>query len=158
MHLRFITGKPQILRAWCRLAPAVAVFLAIGCAGEPKHPTWNNSTGAEQHERLMWKAMQANDWTNFERRLSATFIGVSADGQMLDRAGWLAYWKGAHVKDFSLGEVTVQPDGADMKVTYVSHFQGASNTPGGVRIVSIWQQVKTRWMLTASTLTPVQGN
>jgi hypothetical protein len=137
-------------------------FLAAGCAGEPKHPTWNNATGAEHHERLLWQAVRDKDWTSVERHLSATFVGVNADGQMLDRAGWLAYWKTAPAGDFSLGDMSVLPEGVDMKVAYVLHLQGnpkLTATPAsGFRVVSVWQQMKTRWILTATSITPIHNN
>lgn len=138
---------------------AVALCLfTIGCAGEPKHPTWNISTGAEQHERLIWKAIQEKDWADVERRISATFVGVTADGQMFDRAGWLQHWKSAQAGEFSLGEVQVQPEGPDMKVTYILYFPAADagTTPNaGLRVVSVWQQLKRGWMLSATTITPI---
>jgi hypothetical protein len=135
-------------------------ILASGCAGEPKHPTWKNATGAEQNERLMWQSIQGKDWINVESHLSATFVGVTADGRMFDRAGWLEQWKSADVREFSLGEVQVQPEGADMKVTYIFHFQASTvgqATPSGLRVVSIWQDVKSRWMLSAISITPIPG-
>jgi ketosteroid isomerase-like protein len=146
-----------------RILFALMAFVVMaGCAGEPKHPTWNNATGAEHHEQLLWQAVRDKDWANVERRLSATFVGVNADGQMLDRAGWLAYWKNAQAGDFSLGDVSVQPEGADMKVTYILHLQGIAKKTAapasGLRVVSVWQQVKTRWMLTTTSITPIQNN
>ena len=86
--------------------------LLVGCAGEPKHPTWSNATGAEQNERLMWQSIQKKDWLNVQSHLSPTFTGVMADGQMFDRAGWLQQWQGAQLGEFSLGEVEVHPEGA----------------------------------------------
>jgi hypothetical protein len=139
---------------------AIGLLLA-GCSGAPKHPTWSNATGAEQHERLMWQAIRDKDWDNFERRLSPTFIGVNADGQTFDRTGWLALWKGTQVKEVVLGDVLVQPEGADMKVAYVIHFQANSaglSEPAGLRVLSIWQHLKSGWMLTATSITPLRNN
>jgi Domain of unknown function (DUF4440) len=130
----------------------VCLPLLTGCAGSPKHPTWNNATGAEQHERLMWQAVRDKDWTNFERHLSPTFIGVTADGQLFDRSGWLEHWKSEPVTEFSLGELQVQPEGPEMKVTYIFHVQGSA---AGLRVVSVWQQVSRRWVLTATSITPI---
>ena len=155
---RFANTKNLRLLPLCSFVSFVVGFalLTAGCAGEPKHPTWNNATGAEQHERLMWKAIQEKDWANVERHLSPTFIGVEADGQMFDRAGWLQHWKSALAGEFSLGEVQVQPEGPDMKVTYIFHVQGNGPAPAaGLRVVSVWQQIKTRWTLTATSITPV---
>lgn len=163
MQLLAITKKRHLYALCSFVSFVVGLYLlAAGCAGEPKHPTWNNATGAEHHERLLWQAVRDKDWASVERRLSATFVGVNADGQMLDRAGWLAYWKSAQSGDFSLGDLSVQPEGADMKVTYIFHLQGiAKQTPArasGFRVVSVWQQVKTRWMLTTTSIIPIQNN
>jgi hypothetical protein len=135
-------------------------ILLSGCAGEPKHPSWNNATGAEQHERLLWKAIQDKDWVNVERRLSPMFVGVNAEGRMFDRAGWLELWKSAQVAEFSLGELEVQPEGPDMKVTYILSLpaSGKGPAPAGQRVVSVWQQLKTRWLLSATSITPIQNN
>lgn len=134
-------------------------ILLSGCAGEPKHPTWKNATGAEQHERLMWQSIQGKDWANVERHLSPTFVGVTADGKLFDKAGWLQLWKSSEVRESSLGEVQVQPEGVDMKVTYVFHVQTrpeALMPSSGLRAVSIWQDVKGRWVLSAISMTPIQ--
>ncbi|HET9184141.1 MAG TPA: nuclear transport factor 2 family protein [Candidatus Angelobacter sp.] len=134
----------------------VSVFL--GCAGPPKHPTWKNATGAEAHERLMWQAIRDRDWSNFERHLAPAFVGIEESGKAVNRSEWVQYWKSATVGDYSIGEVVVQPEGPDLVVTYVISF--ADPNPGSsqkVRILSVWQQVKSRLVLTASSITPV-GN
>jgi len=137
----------------------VLIVLAslAGCAGEPKHPTWKNATGAEQYERLMWQSIQGKDWVNVERSLSPTFVGVNAEGRMFDRAGWLELWKSAQVTEFSFGELQVQPEGPDMKVTYILSLPAAGKgpAPAGQRVVSVWQQLKTRWLLSATSITPI---
>jgi ketosteroid isomerase-like protein len=143
------------------LVPAV-LFLALlaGCAGPPKHPTWNNATGSEQHERLMWDAIKAQQWKDVESHLSPTFVGVDAAGKKYDRAGWLASWKSSGIGEFSLGEVTVDPAGTDMVVSYILNISG--NVSGSVaskqtlRVVSVWQQVKSGWIMTATSLTPIK--
>jgi hypothetical protein len=135
-------------------------FLLAGCAGEPKHATWKNATGAEQNERLMWQSIQGKDWINVESHLSATFVGVTADGRMFDRAGWLEQWKSVEVREFSLGEVQVQPEGTDMKVTYILHMPASPPGPlpsVGLRVVSIWQDIKSRWLLSVTSITPIKS-
>ncbi|HWF04387.1 MAG TPA: nuclear transport factor 2 family protein [Candidatus Angelobacter sp.] len=152
--------KSTFFAPLCSFVPFVVglCLLLSGCAGEPKHPTWTNSTGAEQHERLMWKAIQEKGWADFEHHLSATFVGVNAEGKLFDRAGWLEQWKNAPVQDFSLGELQVQPEGPDMKVTYTLQIQatGAAVTTG-LQVVSVWQQVKKGWVLSATSMTPIQN-
>ncbi|HEV7552966.1 MAG TPA: nuclear transport factor 2 family protein [Candidatus Angelobacter sp.] len=142
------------------LLTLMAFAMLAGCAGEPKHPTWNNATGAEQHERLMWQSVQSKDWTNVERRLSPTFTGVTPDGRMLDRVAWVQQWQNSQVREFSLGEVQVHPEGSDMKVTYIFHVQASGIgpvPPGGLRVVSIWQDIKGRWTLSATSITAIQS-
>src|SRR5437660_12642927 len=143
------------MRLWIAMI-GVGVVLA-GCSGPPKHPTWKNATGGEQHEQLIWKAISSKEWSEVERHLSATFAGVSADGQVLDRAGWIAYWKTAEIKEVSLGDISVQPEGPDMKVSGTLHLAGASAnglaSSGGLRVLSIWQEMKGNWTLTTRSIT-----
>jgi hypothetical protein len=155
---------PGIGKHWQRLWSFVALLglcvILSGCAGAPKHPTWKNATGAEQHERLMWQAIHDKDWVNVESHLSPTFTGVSADGRMFDRAGWLEQWKSSEMREFSIGEVQIHPEGTDMKVTYILHLQTSAKpliTPSGLRVISVWQEVKSGWMLTAISMTPIQS-
>lgn len=155
------TSTPQPGLLLCSV-PALMVFaFLLGCAGPPKHPTWKNATGAEQHERLMWQAIRNKDWTNFERQLAPAFVGVDSAGNVFDRAGWVDHWKQAGVGDYALGEVAVQPGGADLVITYVVTITGGAQanraSANRLRVVSVWQQVKSGLILTASSLTPIQA-
>lgn len=133
-----------------------SVVLILGCAGPPKHPAWKNATGGEAHERLMWQAIREGDWRDFEQHLAPAFVGVDWDGRGYDRTGWVERWKTAAIHDYSLGEISVQPAGADMVVTYVATLPGAA--PDQIRVVSIWQQVKGHSILTATSMTPVRSH
>ena len=154
-HLR--AGKRDWIRLCSFVSSVVVVLALLGCTigKEPKHPNWKNATGAEQYERLMWQAIRDKDWKEVEYRLAPVFAGVNANGQLLDRGGWVAFWKTAPVNDFSLAEVVVQPNTSDMTVTYVLRLNGAP--AAGLRVVSVWQQVKGGWILTTTTHTPIQG-
>ena len=145
----------RLVPSWSFVSFVVAVVLFTGCTigKASKHPTWKNATGAEQYERLLWKSIHEKDWKKVQYRLAPTFVGVNARGQSFDRAGWVDYWKATPVTDFSLGEVMVQPNGADMTVTYVLHLNGETT---GVRVVSVWQQVKGGWTLIAVSMTSIQ--
>jgi hypothetical protein len=151
-----------------RLSPCLSVSSVVtllcfclnltGCTigREPKHPTWTTATGAEQYERLMWQAIRNKDWDGVGHHLAPTFVGVNPGGQKLDRDGWLRYWKTGPIKEFALAEVAVQPNGADMTVSYVLHL---GDQPGpGLRVLSVWQQVKRGWILTATSITPLTPN
>jgi ketosteroid isomerase-like protein len=134
-------------------------LLFAGCGGPPKHPTWTNATGAEQYERLMWKSIRDGDWKNVEYRLAPMFVGVDERGQVSNRESWVQHWKTSQIREFSLAEVSVQPEGADMVVTYLLQLSYVStanrSADKGLRVVSVWQQVKKGWILTATTITPV---
>jgi hypothetical protein len=136
------------------------VLMAVGCgAGVPKHPTWKNATGAEQYERLMWKAIHEKDWKQVDEHLASMFVGVNDEGRTFDRPSWVEYWKAHPVSEYSLGEVTVQPAGTSMVVTYVLNLSGASGTQQtgpALRVISLWQEVKNGWLLTATSATPVR--
>lgn len=112
--------------------------------------TWKNATGAEQHERLLWQSIHDKQWNEVEHHLAPTFVGVVANGQRFDRAGWMDYWKAHVATDFSLGEFNVQPNGADMVVTYQMNFGGS-----GAQVLSVWQQLKSGWVLISQAITPV---
>jgi len=105
----------------------------------------------------MWQGIHDQDWANIERHLAPTFAGVNASGRVLDRAGWLEYWKNAHLGEYSVGELAVQPEGSDMVVTYVL-LMGPEAPPGpnkGFQVVSVWQEIKGRWTLIATSTTPI---
>lgn len=133
-------------------------LLYTGCAGSPKHPTWSNATGAEQYERMMWKAVERQDWKEMDRHLAPIFTGVNGSGQLFDHAGWIEYWKSHPIRQASLGEVSVQPAGDDMVVTYVLGLLDASEQSPAfpLRTVSVWKDVKGRWILTTISCTPVR--
>lgn len=107
----------------------------------------------------MWQAIREKAWNEVNHHLAPAFVGVSASGQKFDNVGWVEYWKGLQVTDFSLGELTVEPEGPDMVVSYELHLAGASAASASgssVRIVSVWQQLKKGWVLTTQSLTPIK--
>jgi hypothetical protein len=132
-------------------------FVLTGCFRGSSKSTWSTASGADQYERLMWQAIRAKEWKEVDYHLAPLFVGVNANGQKFDRAGWVEYWKGIQVTDFSLGELTTQPDGPDMVVTYGLNLKGASSADmPAVRVLSVWQQVKNGWVLTAQSVTAVK--
>ncbi|HEY6249072.1 MAG TPA: nuclear transport factor 2 family protein [Candidatus Angelobacter sp.] len=132
-------------------------LLLTGCLKTPGKSGWNTATGAEQYERLMWQAIHDKQWDEMEHHLAATFVGVNSKGQKFDRAGWVEYWKARPAVEASLGELSVQPEGADMVVSYVANLSGASSS-SGMQVVSVWQQLKGGWVLISQAITPVISN
>jgi len=160
------TGHTDRMRqAFRALQIALVLFslivLLIGCTAwkEPKNKTWDNAPGAEQHERSMWQAMRDKHWTEVEHRLAPMFVGVDPEGQKFDRAGWVEHWKNVQIRDLSLGELSVQPNGADMVITYELHLDAIESghpfAAKGLRVISVWQELKKGWTLTAQSVTPV---
>lgn len=133
-------------------------LLLTGCLKGPGGSRWAGAAGAEQYERLLWQSIHDQKWNEVENHLAPTFVGVTSSGQKLDRAGWLDYWKGQQRVDFSLGEVSVQPDGADMVVSYEMHLGGGAANAPGVQVVSVWQQLKHGWVMIAQTMTQKSSN
>lgn len=128
-----------------------------GCLKTPGGSKWTSATGAEQYERLMWQSIHDQKWDEVEHHLAPTFVGVCPNGQKFDRAGWVEYWKGRPAVDSSLGELSVQPNGADMVVSYQVHLSGAGSGSSGMQVVSVWQQLKRGWVLIAQTMTPISS-
>lgn len=130
----------------------IVSIVACGFGGPPRHPKWANATGAEQYERLMWKAIRDGDWSNFEYHLAATFVGIDEQGRNFDRDNWVARWKADRIKDFSLTDVVVRPAGASMVVSYSLRLDGEK--PRALRVLSVWQEVKGHWILIVTSDTP----
>ena len=104
----------------------------------------------------MWQSIHDKNWPEVERHLAPAFVGASAQGKALDRAGWLEYLKSIPPSDYSLGEVQVQPAGGDMVVGYVIQFSNQSaGHATGLRVVSVWQSLKRGWVLISQSHTPV---
>jgi hypothetical protein len=136
-------------------------MFVVGCAGPPRKATWSNATGAGEFERLMWKAVKEKDWKKVDYHLAPAFVGVTPDGQTLDRDAWMEYWKAANVQELVFGEHRTHPAGVDVVVTSVLQVSRTSASPGaaeGYRVLSVWQQIKHGWILTTTSLTPITSH
>jgi ketosteroid isomerase-like protein len=145
-----------------RLSILLVILALTGCWKEPSKYNWSNAPGAEQHERLMWQAIRNQEWNEVEHHLTPSFVGISATGQQFDRAGWVEHLKAMQVRDFSVGEMTVQPNGPDMVIAYEAHVSGEQSAQpsanNGVRVVSVWQQLKRGWVLILQAITPLKSS
>lgn len=144
---------------WISIVISVLVLSGCNLWNAPQRPTWTQATAPEHFERLMWKAIHEKDWREVDRHLAPAFVGSGQRGETLDHAGWIEYWKKAQIQDFSMGEFTTQPAGTDMVATYVLHLNSAEPSQGisgkGLRIVSVWQELKAGWVLTSQSATPI---
>lgn len=155
----FVLQSSLMQRLTSILILSLSSLIVSGCFREPSKPSWSTASGAEQYERLMWQAIRGQDWREVEYHLAPAFAGVNAAGQRFDRSGWMEYRKANRITDFSLGEVTVQPNGPDMVLTYNLGLTFSSNATapvGELSIMSVWQQVKGGWVLISQSETPVR--
>ena len=116
--------------------------------------TWEQSTGGEALERNFWKEVKAKNWTELERHIAANFTSINPKG-MNDRRGTLERLKGLEVEDYSFGDVDTEMNGNTFVVTYTLILRGTRNgqplSGEPRRMMSVWQQQKTGWVIIAHT-------
>ena len=127
-----------------------ACAMLLGCTvWSPRAVTWRNATGGEQLEWLWWQSVKEKDWTAVESHLAPTFAGIFGD-QRLDKAQTLEYLKQLEVKDYSLGDVSIEPNGNTIVVTYSATMHGTRGgqtfTLSRARMMTAWQQQKRGWV------------
>jgi hypothetical protein len=120
---------------------------------EPKNHTWKTATGAEQYERLLWRAVKDKDWLAVESHISSNFVYMDSTGKK-DKAQRVAELKSMEVNDLRVDDADVTAQGTDAIVTYTLSRKSASGDIPAVRIMSVWQQQKSGWVLVAMTETP----
>ena len=119
---------------------------------KPYVNNWSNATGGEALERNLWKDIKAKNWTELERHIAANFTSINPNG-MNDRPGALARFKTFEVEEYSFGDVDTQMNGNTFVVTYTLVLKGTRNgeplSQQPRRMMSVWQQQKTGWVLIA---------
>jgi hypothetical protein len=89
--------------------------------------------------------------TNFTLTTPAGFYGPKEA---------LQYWKQLELQDYSLGDFQLQPNGADVTVAYTMTMRGGNGaqalTANPAHVMSIWQEVGTRWLLIAQSMHPAK--
>src|SRR5437899_2381634 len=139
------------------LAPAMLMLALLatsalaGCTmwSEPKHASWKNATGLEQHERLFWQALKDKDWLNVESHMASNFKLVTAD-KIYTKDEAVALYKGMTLVDFSIGDFDITQSGDTWVVNYTATYsfdaQGKRSQLEKVREMSIWQKQKSGWV------------
>ena len=135
---------------WRALAAGIALLSLSGCTmwEQKQSSAWSNATGAEQFERLLWQEIKARNWTEVERRLAPSFVEVTASG-VRDREQTLERLKALGAADYSIGDLQVRPEGADMVVAYTITLRASSGGETTLRVMTVWQQVKGGWIAIA---------
>jgi hypothetical protein len=145
--------------------PRFSLALILACAGLLQastvwgdHPVrnWTDVTGGESLERNFWMEVKAKNWTELEKHVAGNFISASTDGTK-DKATALEHLKQLQVDEYSVGDFQVELNGQSLVVTYSLTLTGTSaGTPLASeprRMMSVWQQQKSGWVIIAhSTL------
>lgn len=108
---------------------------------------WSGATGGEQLERLFWKDVQAESWTEVDRHVASTFAGAGPAGNM-DRGAFLRHLQQAPLTQVSLAECQTQMNGSDVMVTCLLRAQWGSR-PSSSSTLSVWQRLNKGWVMVA---------
>ncbi len=136
----------------------VCLGVLAGCTmwGRQKKD-WSGATSGEQLERLWWQNVKSKHFEELERRVAASFLGTNAEA-VLDRAALMQHWRQLAVADYTLGDFVSQANGADLNVAYRASFYGVQgDEPARWRMLSVWQETRYGWVLTAQSITPDAG-
>jgi hypothetical protein len=131
-------------RILCSLLCAALLLSSLSAQSiwkESKNPNWKQATGVEQYEKLMWKAVKENDWLAVESHMASNFVFSDANG-VKDKAQRIAELKTmSNIPDVM--DPVVTPSGEHSIITY---------TLGRSRVMSVWQQQKSGWVMVAMAM------
>ncbi len=149
------------------LTVALMFILAFtpACTFYGDHPAraFSEATGGEGLERVFWKEVKAANWVEVARALASNYAGVTPGG-MLDRSATLEQYRGWQLKDYTLGDLKTELNGATIVVTYTITMNGTSNVSGDgtagpqplpatpQRMMTVWQQQKAGWVAIAHSV------
>lgn len=135
------------------LVIASMAALMVSCTqGKPPHlQSWKDATGAEAYERLFWKAIEEGDFASAERRMAPIYTLTTPAGiEQRDKAG--EYFRSLNLKHIDIADLRVEPEGADMVVSYTASIEAkSSSTPQRYYMMTVWQQVKSGWIAICHT-------
>ena len=144
----------------CVTVVAISVGLCLtGCTIYPEKPVsaWPAATGGEHFERLFWDDVKNRRLAELEPRLGSTFVATVPAG-VQDRARFLAYLKTLQLSDYSITDLTTEPAGQDIVVTYTITLRGSQAgqplplTP--MTMMTVWQQVKRGYIAISHSEVP----
>jgi hypothetical protein len=137
------------------LAAALVTVGLSGCTifGEKKPPTLQSTTSAEQYERLYWSAVKAKNWQQLPGMLAANVM-YNAGGKLLSKDQVVPYLQGLNISDFTISNLVVKPNGADMTLSYTLQLSSAGGPLQTLTAISVWQQVAQGLILIAHTEQP----
>ena len=108
-------------------------------------------------ERQFWKDVADQHWSALRRHMASNFTLTTPAGFFgADQA--LEHWKQLELQDYSLGDFKIQPNGADVVVSYTLTLRGTrAGQPVAMDptyVMSVWQEVGPRWLLIARSTHP----
>lgn len=147
------------MKASLRLAAVCLTLIGTLACSMWKNPGkgWNGATAGEELEKLFWNDLKTRNFTELEAHISSTVIATTSAGTF-DKAAWLQHLKEAQLEDFSLGDVEVKSNGADMIVTYIINLKGTSHgqpLPARERMLTVWQPVGKSFLIVAHSAIPM---
>jgi hypothetical protein len=137
------------------LAASLAAVGMSGCTiyGEKKPTTVQNTTSAEQYERIFWSSVKARNWQQLPGLLAAN-VGYNVGGKVLSKDQVVPYLQGANIADFNISGMVVKPNGPDMTLSYILQLSPAGGPVQTYTAISVWQQVAKGWILIVHTQQP----
>ncbi len=136
------------------LSGALSLLGAAGCTVYPDKPgNLKSTTSAEQTERLFWQAVRKEQWTQVEPLLAANVVWTEP-GKTLSHDEILPYLKALDLRDFTIRDVTVKPNGADMTLTYSLQISSNGAPQREMLVASVWQKVGSNQVLILRTEEP----
>lgn len=136
---------------------ALLVMLGpIGCTvwGAKKNPhKFQDTTSAEQHERIFWRDVRQHQWKQI-RKVLAPNVVYTAAGRAVEPDQIVPYLQSLNVQDFLISKVVVNPNGADMTVTYEIQIQRKDHPPESFVALSVWQHLRHKLVLIAHSQQP----
>ena len=84
----------------------------------------------------------------------AANVMYNVGGKVLSKGQVLPYLQGLNIGDFTITNMVVKPNGADMTVNYTLQISPASGPLQTFTAISVWQQVGSGWILIVHTEQP----
>ncbi|MBV9572974.1 MAG: nuclear transport factor 2 family protein [Acidobacteriales bacterium] len=131
-----------------------AALALPGCSMWREHPVtvWGDATGGEGLERVFWKSVKAQDWTNLTPHIAGNYIYILPDAT-LRREATMNRLQQLRIDEYSLGDFQVELNSQTLVVTYLMTARGSSGSQplpaGPQRMMTVWQQQKAGWMAIA---------
>jgi len=122
-------------------------LLLSGCTmwSEKRVSAWSSATGGEHFARLFWEDVKNKRVQELESHLAPAFV-ATLPGGVRDRAAFLEYLKTLQLTDYSIADVSSQPAGGDIVVTYTITLHGSQSgqplSGNPITVMTVWQQVK----------------